>query len=119
MLENSGSPIIGRLASAGFGFLLSVAGLPVAESIGSRSQTITPQMPPPHLLTRTLASPCWVSQTPEGSRACARAGPAANNAAKTTPNTAPTTASLQAMTNPPEKGRSQYQQIRFVQCRRF
>ena len=28
------------------------------------SQTTTPQIPPPHLLTRTLASPAWVSQMP-------------------------------------------------------
>ena len=52
---NSGSPIIGRLASAGFGFLSSTAGLPVAGSIGSLSQTMTPQMPPPHLLNLHLA----------------------------------------------------------------
>jgi hypothetical protein len=67
MPENSGNPIIGRLASAGFGFLLSVAGLPVAESMGSRSQTMTPQIPPPHFVTLTRASPAYVSQTPDGS----------------------------------------------------
>src|SRR6185312_4453699 len=82
MPENSGSPIIGRRASAGFGFLLSVAGFPVALSIGSRSQTMTPQMPPPHLLPLTLASPSCVSQTPDGSPPpCASAGDALNNAA--------------------------------------
>src|ERR1700753_3635381 len=61
---NSASPIIGRPLSAGLGFLSSVAGLPVAGSLGLLSQTMTPQMPPPHLLTRTLASPFWVSQIP-------------------------------------------------------
>ena len=72
---NSGRPIIGRLASAGLGFLSSTAGLPVAGSIGSLSQTTTPQMPPPHLLTRTLASPACVSQIPLTSPPdCARAG---------------------------------------------
>ena len=79
---NSGSPIIGRLASAGLGFLSSTCGLPVAGLIGSRSQTTTPQMPPPHLLTRTRASPAWVSQMPAGSlRFCALAAGAASNAA--------------------------------------
>src|SRR5665213_511835 len=72
---NSGRPIIGRLASAGFGFLSSTAGLPVAGSIGAFSQTMTPQMSAPHLLTRTLASPACVSQIPLASPpACARAG---------------------------------------------
>ena len=52
MPENSGSPIIGRVCSAGLGFLSSTCGLPVEGSIGSRSQTMTPQIPPPHLLTR-------------------------------------------------------------------
>src|ERR1700751_3883424 len=99
MLENSGSPIIGRLASAGFGFLLSVAGLPVAESIGSRSQTMKPQIPPPHFLTPTLASPAGASQTPKGSSAGARAEPAERRAA----NPTPMTASLRAITNPPRK----------------
>ncbi len=61
---NSGNPSIGRLASAGLGFLLSVAGWPVAVSWGSRSQTMTPQMPPPQLLIFTRASPAWVSQVP-------------------------------------------------------
>src|SRR5882672_3827294 len=61
---NSGSPIIGRLFKDGLGFLSSTCGLPVAESIGSRSQTTTPQIPAPHLLTRTLASPACVSQMP-------------------------------------------------------
>jgi hypothetical protein len=38
-------------------------------------------MPPPHLLTRTRASPAWVCQTPVGSPApCARADGAAKNA---------------------------------------
>ena len=41
---NSGSPIIGRLASAGLGFLSSTWGFPVAGSIGSFSQTMTPQI---------------------------------------------------------------------------
>src|ERR1700733_3462322 len=64
MPENSGSPIIGRLAKDGLGFLLSTSGFPVAGLIGFLSQTTTPQMPPPHRLTRTLASPAWVSQIP-------------------------------------------------------
>src|SRR5580700_7653443 len=105
MPVNSGSPIIGRLASEGFGFLSSMAGFPVAGSIGSFSQTITPQIPPPHLLTLTLASPAWVSQTPVGSpSACAKAAGAANCASKTrarNPN-------LQAMKGP-QKNRLEYQ----------
>src|ERR1700710_1647820 len=80
---NSGRPIIGRFLSAGLGFLSSTWGLPVAESIGSRRPTITPQIPLPHLLTRTLASPAWVVQGPVGSPALwAWAEGAASNAAK-------------------------------------
>jgi hypothetical protein len=57
--------------------------LPVAGSIGSRKPTMTPQIPLPHLLTRTRASPAWVSQVPLGSPApCARADGAPSNAAK-------------------------------------
>ena len=66
---NSGRPIIGRFFRAGLGFLSSTCGLPVAGSTGSFNPTITPQMPPPHLLTFTRASPAWVSQTPVGSPA--------------------------------------------------
>src|SRR5437868_549715 len=69
MPVNSASPIIGRLASTGFEFLSSTSGFPVVGLIGSLSQTITPQIPPPHLLTFTLASPAWVSQIPVGSPA--------------------------------------------------
>src|ERR1700722_8104203 len=76
---NSDNPIIGRLASDGLGFLSSTCGFPVAGLIGSLSQTTTPQMPPPHLLTRTLASPACVSQIPLTSPpACAFAGDAAS-----------------------------------------
>src|SRR5262249_35659035 len=83
--RNSGSPIIGRLASAGLGFLSSTAGLPVATSIGSRSQTITPQIPLPHLLTFTLASPACVSQTPDGSPSgCASAATPNSDVTSTT-----------------------------------
>src|ERR1700749_3982604 len=81
MPENSESPIIGRLASAGLGFLSSTCGFPVIGSIGSFSQTITPQIPAPHFETRTFASPCWVSQMPSGPALCALAGTAINNAA--------------------------------------
>src|SRR3954451_3766961 len=63
---NSGSPIIGRLASAGLGFLSSTIGCPVAGLTGSLSQTMTPQIASPHLVTRTRASPACVSQTPSG-----------------------------------------------------
>src|ERR1700726_419880 len=80
---NSGSPITGRFARDRFGFLSSTAGFPVAGSIGVRSQTTTPQIPGPHLLTRTFASPACVSQIPAGPpTAWAFAGAAANNAAK-------------------------------------
>jgi hypothetical protein len=52
--------------------------------MGSRNHTTTPQIPSPHLLTRTLASPAWVSQTPIGLPAgCAMAAVAQSNAAKT------------------------------------
>src|SRR6476646_11461755 len=79
---NNDRPLTGRFRKAGFGFLSSTWGLPVAGSIGSRSPTMVPQIPPPHLLTRTRASPAWVSQTPVGSPApCARADGAASNAA--------------------------------------
>ena len=105
MPVNSGSPIIGRLASAGFGFLSSTAGFPVAGSIGSFSQTITPQIPPPHLLTLTLASPAWVSQTPVGSpSACAKAAGAANSASKTQSEK-----SKSASHEAPQKSRLEYQ----------
>src|ERR1700742_5088779 len=85
---NSGRPIMGRFASDGLGFLSSTAGFAVAGSIGVLSQTTTPQMPAPHLLTRTLASPACVSQIPLTSPPdCARAGemPAIANAARTRP----------------------------------
>ena len=76
-------PIIGRCRNAGLGFLSSTCGLPVAGLVGSRSQTTTPQIPAPHLLTRTLASPACVSQMPDGSPAvCARAGDALGNTNK-------------------------------------
>src|SRR6185369_12355361 len=79
---NSCRPIMGRFFSAGLGFLSSTCGLPVAGSIGSLRPTITPQRPPPHLLTFTRASPACVSQTPVGSPApCARADGAGNAAA--------------------------------------
>src|SRR5882724_808431 len=81
MPENSESPMMGRLVRAEFGFLSSTCGFPVAGSIGSFSQTTTPQIPPPHLPTRTFASPAWVSQMPSGPPP-AFAGAAANNAAK-------------------------------------
>jgi hypothetical protein len=78
MLENKASPIMGRLASAGLGFLSSTCGFPVIESIGSLSQTTTPQIPAAHFETRTFASPAWVSQMPSGPPAapCALAGAA-------------------------------------------
>src|SRR5882757_11407149 len=85
---NSGSPIIGRLASAGLGFLSSTWGFPVAGLMGSFSQITTPQMPPLHLLTRTLASPACVSQIPLTSPpACApaEATPTVTSAAATRP----------------------------------
>src|SRR5438270_1767617 len=72
MSVNSGRPIMGLLASAGLGFLSSTIGCPVAGLTGSRSQTMTPQIASPHLLTRTRASPACVSQTPSGlAPACA------------------------------------------------
>src|SRR3954463_11372922 len=84
ILLNSGSPIIGRFASAGLGFLSSTIGCPVAGLTASRNHTTTPQIASPHLLTRTLASPAWVSQTPIGLPAvCAIATGAHSNAAKT------------------------------------
>jgi len=54
---------------------------------------MTPQMPPPHLVILTRASPFSVSQTPTGSAPCAEAGDAPNNVtmiATTTPNRAMT-----------------------------
>jgi hypothetical protein len=52
--------------------------------MGSRNHTTTPQIASPHLLTRTLASPAWVSHTPIGLPAdCAIATDAQSNAAKT------------------------------------
>src|SRR5947209_13128466 len=84
MSVNSGRPIMGLLASAGLGFLSSTIGCPVAGLTGSRNHTTTPQIASPHLLTRTLASPAWVSQTPVGLPAdCAMAAVAQSNAAKT------------------------------------
>src|SRR5882757_6857355 len=81
---NSGSPIIGRFASAGFGFLSSTIGCPVAGLTGSRNHTTTPQIASPHLLTRTFASPAWVSQMPIGLPAdCAMATVAQSSAAQT------------------------------------
>src|SRR4030081_2442620 len=83
MSVKSGSPIIGRFASAGLGFLSSTIGCPVAGLTGSRNHTTTPQIASPHLLTRTLASPAWVSQTPIGLPAdCAMAAGAQSSAAK-------------------------------------
>src|SRR4029079_9068896 len=100
MPENSGSPMIRRLASAGLGFLSSTCGLPVAGSIGCFNPTTTPQNPPPHLLTRTRASPACVSQTPVTSAApCARAEGAASNMAAI----AAMKANLQSMNHFPEK----------------
>src|SRR3954465_261674 len=84
MSVNSGSPIIGRLANAGLGFLSSTIGCPFAGFTGSRSQITTPQIASPHLLTRTFASPACVIQMPIGLPAvCARAAGAASNAVKT------------------------------------
>src|SRR4051794_5533211 len=82
MSWNSGRPIIGRFASAGLGFLSSTIGCPVAGSTGSRNHTTTPQIASPHLLTRTLASPAWVSQTPIGLPAVCAAAGAQSNAVK-------------------------------------
>jgi hypothetical protein len=80
---NSASPIIGRFLKVGLGFLSSTWGLAVAGSMGSFSQMMTPQIPPPHLLTRTLASPACVSQMPVTSPpVCAFAGGAPNSAVK-------------------------------------
>src|SRR3954470_18929083 len=84
ILLNSGSPIIGRFARAGLGFLSSTIGCPVAGLTGSRNHTTTPQIASPHLLTRTLASPACVNQTPIGLPAvCAMAAGGQSNAAKT------------------------------------
>jgi hypothetical protein len=81
--------------------LSSTWGLPVAGLIGSLSQTMTPQMPPLHLLILTRASPACVSQMPVGSDAlCARADGAASSAAMIAirkPN-------LQAMSHSPKTG---------------
>src|SRR5580692_5017444 len=78
--------MMGRLASAGLGFLSSTWGLPVMESIGSLSQTTTPQIPAPHFETRTFASPACVNQMPSGLPAapCAFAGVTARSAANAT-----------------------------------
>src|SRR5258708_26571894 len=96
---NSGGLIMGRFLSAGLGFLSSTWGLPVAGSIGSRRPTITPQMPLPHLLTRTRASPAWVVQVPVGSPApWARADGAASHSA----NIAMVKRYLQAMNHSPK-----------------
>src|ERR1700712_5530021 len=84
MSWNSGSPIIGRFAKAGLGFLSSTIGCPVAGLTGSRNHTTTPQIAPPQLLTRTFASPAWVSQMPIGLPAVsAMATGAQSNVAKT------------------------------------
>src|SRR5882757_3523544 len=84
MLWNRGRPTIGRFAKAGLGFLSSTIGSPFAGLTGSRSQTTTPQIASPHLLTRTLASPACVIQMPIGLPAvCAMAAGAASNAVKT------------------------------------
>src|SRR3954453_17475059 len=81
---NSGRPIIGRFASAGLGFLSSTIGCPVAGLTASRNHTTTPQIASPHLLTRTLASPAWVSQMPIGLPAvCATAMVSHSSAANT------------------------------------
>src|SRR6202011_812276 len=67
--------------------------------MGFFSPTTTPQIPPPHLLTRTFASPACVNQVPlTSARGCAFAGATASNAVKIVtkkPN-------LQAM-EPPKK----------------
>jgi hypothetical protein len=60
---------------------------------------MTPQIPPPHLLTRTLASPAWVCQMPVGSAVCACPGAAASKTAKI----ATMNPGLQAMNLSPEK----------------
>src|SRR4051812_34202263 len=79
---NRDRPIIGRFFKPGLGFLSSTWGLPVAGSIGSLRPTITPQRPPPHLLTFTRASPACVNHTPVGSPTrCARAAGAVSTAA--------------------------------------
>src|SRR4030081_3018741 len=83
MSWNSGSPIIGRVAKAGLGFLSSTIGFPFAGLIGSLNQTTTPQICAPHLLTRTFASPACVSQMPDGSPVCAPTLDAASSAMKT------------------------------------
>src|SRR3954447_25739933 len=83
MSVKRGRPIIGRFASAGLGFLSSTIGCPVAGLTGSRNPTTTPQIASPHLLTRTLASPAWVSQAPVGLPDCAMATDEQSNAAKT------------------------------------
>src|SRR5258707_14671460 len=84
MSVNSGNSIIGRLANAGLGFLSSTIGNPFAGLTGSRSQTTTPQIASPHLLTRTFASPACVIQMPMGLPAvCAMAAGAASSTVKT------------------------------------
>src|ERR1700722_15797054 len=85
MPENNESPMMGRFASAGLGFLSSTCRFPVNGSIGSLSQTTTPQIPEPHFETRTFASPAWVSQMPSGlpeAAFCAFAGIAARKAVR-------------------------------------
>src|SRR5712671_6504788 len=83
ILMNNGSPIIGRVAKTGLGFLSSTIGFPFPGLIGSLNQTTTPQICAPHLLTRTFASPACVSQMPDGSPVCARTPDAASSAMKT------------------------------------
>src|SRR5260370_15373799 len=80
--------------------------------MGALSQTTPPQIPPPHLRTRTLASPACVSQMPLTSPpVCAFAGGAASNAAIN----ATIKPNLQA-TGVPQKSTPAYQQIQYLQC---
>src|ERR1700690_3279870 len=97
MPKNNEIPMMGRLASAGLGFLSSTCGFPVRGSIGSFSQTTTPQIPEPHFETCTFASPAWVSQMPSGlpPALCAFAGLAAKKAAKRAANATMTNSDLQ------------------------
>ena len=74
ILRNNWTPIIGRLAKVGLGFLLSVRGWPVAGSMGSRSHTTFPQTATPQEPTCIRACPFSVSQTPDGTD-CAWADP--------------------------------------------
>ena len=79
---NSGRPIIGRLRRPDWDSCRRPAACRWRDRSALAARRSTPQIPPPHLLTRTRASPAWVSQTPVGSPApCARADGAASNAA--------------------------------------